>query len=69
MTKETDDILGSWARLNIWLQEQTDEKAVKHMLDRELAPERKTRPTIALRMYMRYSNLRRQREMKELYSK
>ena len=69
MAKETDEeILSSWARLNAWLQGQTDEKVVKKMLDLELAPKRKTRPTIALRIYMKYSALRRQRELKGLYS-
>ena len=66
MAKEID-VLTSWARLNIWLSEQIDDKEVKKMLDRECASGRKPRPTIALRIYMRYSTLRRQREMQELY--
>lgn len=69
MAKETDDVLRSLASLNVWLTQQTDEKEVKKMLDRELAVGRKTRPTVALRIYMKYSALRRQREMSELFSK
>jgi hypothetical protein len=70
MTKEDDETtLRSWSLLNLWLTKQTDEKEVKRMLDLELAPGRKVRPTIALRMYMRYANLRRQREMTELYGR
>ena len=70
MTKESDEnILKSWAHLNVWLAEQTDEKEVKKMLDRELSSGRKARPTIALRIYMKFSNLRRQREMSELYQR
>lgn len=69
MSKEQDDLLRSWTVLNGWLTKQTDEKEVKKILDYELSPERKARPTIALRLYMKYSALRRAREMKELYTR
>lgn len=63
---DTQEILGHWPTLNDFLRKTTDEATIKMLLDIEVKG--KHRPTILLRLYARYSTLRRKRELREVLS-